>query len=382
MPAIRILQMIGGLNIGGSQKMLLNLYENIDRDRVRFDFILDHADYLHYADTVQKLGGRIFFVPRFRGVNLPAVRQAWTDLFRTHPGYRVLHTHVRSYASVFLPIASKAGLITIAHSHNTANPGGLTAPLKACLQYPIRYQADYRFACSDAAGKWLFGKKACQGERFAVIPNAISPKSYTYDAAVRERVRRSLGISDRFVIGNVGRLCAAKNQLFLPDVLAKVRHHRPDAVLLLAGEGELRQAILQKSAALGLSDSVILTGARDDIPKLMQAMDVFAFPSRFEGLPLTLIEAQASGLPCLIPDNVTDEITVTPLCRRIGAKASPADWANALLTMHAVPDREIYAALVERTRFSVAQTARRMEDFYCALANTNDRNHLPPAPTF
>ena len=148
---IRILQMIGSLNVGGSQTMILNIYRNIDREQMQFDFILDHPDETYFAGDVKALGGRIFTLPIFRGTNAGEVRRDWNNFLYSHPDYHVLHSHVRSYASLYLPVAKKHGLKTIIHSHNISNGTGMTATVKDVLQKPLRYQADAKSACAPGA---------------------------------------------------------------------------------------------------------------------------------------------------------------------------------------------------------------------------------------
>ena len=187
---IRILQMIGSLNVGGSQTMILNIYRNIDREQMQFDFILDHPDETYFADDVKALGGRIFTLPVFRGTNAGEVRRDWNNFLYSHPDYHVLHSHVRSYASLYLPVAKKHGLKTIIHSHNISNGTGMTATVKDILQKPLRYQADVLMACSTEAGRWLYGDKAVQSDRFLFVPNAVDTSLFRPDSEKRLRTRR------------------------------------------------------------------------------------------------------------------------------------------------------------------------------------------------
>jgi len=168
---IRVLQMIGSLNIGGSQAMILNLYEAIDRTKVQFDFILDEPTQRELADRVIQLGGKIYEMPKFTGKNYFEVKRAWKSFFAEHPEYKILHSHVRSYASIYFPIARKYGVATIIHSHSTSNGSGLKSLAKAMLQRPIRHMADYLFACSSASGQWLYGKKVIS----KTIPSSVWP---------------------------------------------------------------------------------------------------------------------------------------------------------------------------------------------------------------
>ena len=361
---IRVLQMIGSLNVGGSQTMIMNIYRNIDRERMQFDFILDHPDETYFAEDVKALGARIYNMPVFRGTNAGEIRRDWDNFLRAHPDYKVLHSHVRSYASLYLPVAKKHGLKTIIHSHNTSTGTGLTATVKNVLQRPLRDQADILMACSTEAGRWLYGEKACQSDRFIFLPNAVDTRRFAPDEGKRLRAREELGLTGRFVIGHVGRFNEAKNHTFLLDIFKTVHDRRPDAALLLVGEGALQMEMAEKAVALGIADDVIMTGNRNDVPELLNAMDVFCFPSLWEGLPVTLIEAQAAGLPCLISDTISTDVDVSPLVKRL-APENAEIWADALLDP-ALAKRDV-SDYIRRAGFDVQASAQMMFELYSRL---------------
>lgn len=217
---IRVLHMIGMLDIGGSQAFVMNLYRALDRDKIQFDFIVDHPGQHHYAAEVEALGGRVYALPGFNGKNLLALRRAWNTFFIQHPEYKILHSHVRSYASLYLPIARAHGVKTIIHSHNTANGSGLSALGKAILQYPLRFQADHYMACSRAAGEWLFGTRVCESDQFQIFKNAINIRAITFSERERMEVRRELGFNgDQLVLGFLARVADQKNPLFAVEVM-------------------------------------------------------------------------------------------------------------------------------------------------------------------
>ena len=360
---IRVLQMIGTLGLGGSQSMLMNLYRNIDRSRFQFDFVLDHPDGLYFAEEVKALGGRIYTLAPFRGTNAGEVKNDWNNFLYTHPGYTVLHSHVRSYASLYLPVAKAHGLKTIIHSHNTSNGTGMSAAVKEVLQRPLRYQADILMACSREAGEWLYGKKACQSEKYILLPNAIDTAAFAPDAETRRRARQALGVEGRHVIGHVGRFNEQKNHAFLLEAFAQAHAQDPKAVLLLVGAGPLQEQTVREAVRLGVAEDVLMTGNRDDVPALMAAMDVFAFPSLWEGLPVTLIEAQAAGLPCLISNTISPDADLTPLITRLPL-GSPELWAAELLKRR--PRQDVREQIV-RAGFDVKSAARFMEELYARL---------------
>lgn len=360
---IRVLQMIGTLGLGGSQTMLMNLYRSIDREQIQFDFVLDHPDGLYFAEEVKALGGRIYTLAPFRGTNAGEVRRDWNNFFYTHPEYTVLHSHVRSYASLYLPVAKAHGLKTIIHSHNTANGSGVSSLVKKALQEPLRRQADVLMACSNEAGEWLYGKKACQSDRYIFLPNAIDTGRFAPDAEKRRKARQMLGVEGRYVIGHVGRFNEQKNHGFLLETFQRAHAQDPKAVLLLVGSGPLQENMVQKAVKLGIAEDVLMTGRRDDVPALMAAMDVFAFPSLWEGLPVTLIEAQAAGLPCVISDVITTDVDITPLIARLPL-GDPDRWAAELLRQR--PHMDTREALI-RAGFEVRSSARFMSELYLRL---------------
>ncbi len=361
---IRVLHMIASLDVGGSQTMMMNIYRNIDREKIQFDFIIDHPGETYFAPEIEAMGGRVYTLAGFHGTNAGEIRRDWNNFFYTHPEYRILHSHSRSYASLYLPVARKHGLKTIIHSHSTNSGSGLKGAVKTVLQLPLRDQADILMACSQGSGEWLYGKRACRSERFVLLPNGIDTSRFTLAPSVREQYRRDLGIGGRFVIGNVGRFRDVKNHTFLLDAFQKVHERNPGAVLLLVGVGPLQQAMAEKAVALGVADQVLMTGNRDDVPELLSAMDVFAFPSLWEGLPMTVVEAQAAGLPCVLSDTITREVDVSPLVEYLPL-GDPDVWAEALLK----PRKRLDASeAIREAGFDIRDSAAKLTALYTRLA--------------
>ena len=367
---IRVLQMIGSLNVGGSQTMMLNLYRNMDREQIQFDFILDHPDETYFASQVEELGGRIYALSPFRGTNAGEIKRDWNNFFYTHPEYTVLHSHVRSYASLYLPVAKAHGLKTIIHSHSTSNGSGVSAAVKEVLQKPLRHQADVLMACSTEAGEWLFGKKACQSERFVLLPNAVDLRRYDPNDEKRRALRRELGLEGRLVIGHVGRFMEVKNHSFLLEVFQKLHERQPASALLLVGDGPLQEETARRAVELGVADDVLMTGNRDDVPELLGAMDRFVLPSLWEGLPVTAVEAQAAGLPCFLSDSITRDVDITPLVHYLPL-GNPDAWADEILGDH--PRRDVRADIV-RAGFDVQDSARKLSELYLRLDREARRN--------
>lgn len=331
---IRVLHVLGGLQAGGAESFVINLYRAIDKDKVQFDFIKHISSKGVFEDEIAEKGGKIFQCPQYTGKNHFAYCRWWDNFFVSHPEYHVIHGHVRSTAAIYLKIAKKYGLITIAHSHSTSNGRGASAFIKNVLQLPIRNIADYLFACSDKAGVWLYGKKAITQENYHMIPNGIDLKRFAFDPVKRREMRQSLGITkDTVVLGHIGRLTVPKNHKFLLELFSQYHKSNPDSCLLLVGDGELFETIKQQCDNLKIGDSVKMVGSRTNTVDYYQVMDIFLFPSLWEGLGIAAVEAQANSLPCLVSDNVPKEALVTNTAKTLSLN-KPEDWLKELENLH------------------------------------------------
>lgn len=365
---IRVLHVIGSMNRGGAEAMIMNLYRNIDRTRVQFDFVENTTDRAAFDDEIEALGGRIFRCPHYNGKNHFAYVRWWRDFFSAHPGqFAAVHGHLGSTAAIYLAIAKKHGIYTIAHSHS-AGAGSL---MYRAFAYPTRYVADHFFACSADAGISRYGKKVgSDPNKCQVFNNAIDTRKFVYQPETRRRIRGLLRIPETtLVIGHVGRLTAAKNHLFLLDVFTQIRKRHPDAVLLLVGDGELRSRIEDAVAEKHLEDAVIMTGVQPNVWDYYQAMDVFVFPSVFEGLPVAMVEAQTAGLPCCISTNVAQEAAITDLVEFIPLEIGAGNWAAHVLQRANAPRRDM-GRIMEQAGFDVSATSKWLENFYMKVVTS------------
>lgn len=364
---IRILHMIGSLEMGGSQTMVMTLYRSIDKEKFQFDFIIDCDTKSVFEEEIKRMGGKIFRLPKFNGINFMKVGQAWNDFFQNHPEYKILHSHVRSYASLYLPIAKAHEVRTIIHSHNTSNGKGLTSVIKCVLQYPLRFQADYFFGCSEMAGRWLFGEKIVQSDRYFMLRNAVDLERFAYQPQIREKIRYELGVdTNTLLIGHVGRMNPQKNHHFLIDCFYKVTNQRSDVKLLLLGDGELRGKISQQIRQSGLENQVIMPGVKENVEEYFSAMDCFLLPSLHEGLPVVVVEAQANGLQCFLSDAVTKEVQLSELVQYLPITQGDDPWVNALLNCknyHKDVTKEI-----KDSGFCVKESSKWLSDFYQKIA--------------
>lgn len=359
MQPIRILHVVTYMGRGGLETMIMNYYRHIDRDRVQFDF-LTHRDFrADYDDEIEALGGKIYRLPRL----VPWSRhyhKALHSFFAGHPEYKIVHVHQDCLSSVILKAARKHGIaVRIAHSHNSSQDKNLKYLIKLFYRAQIPRYATQLFACGKDAGDWMF-----RGQPYQIISNAIDSKQHVFDYSRRMSMRQKLGLpSNAFVIGHVGRFDLQKNHSFLLDVFASAKAQQRHAVLLLVGDGNLRAEIEQKAAALGLSDDVIFTGVRSDVPDLLQAMDCFVFPSMYEGLGIVVIEAQASGLSCIVSDGVPSECAITDLVEHCPLSKGPEYWARTILKRKGILRTDRSREIIQ-AGYDITAKAQWLQNYY------------------
>ena len=306
-----VAQIMGKWIGGGVESVIMNYYRHLDHTKVQFDFICDEDSTRIPYDEIKKLGGRVFLVPKYQ--KLPKYLKALEELFRKNH-YRIVHSNVNTLSVFPLYAAKKAGVpVRISHSHSTSNPKEWKRNIIKNILRPFskKYATDY-FACSELAGRYLFGDKAFDQGKVKIIHNAIDLDKFNFDSEARKKLRKKLSINDEtIIIGHVGRFVKQKNHDFLIDVFNEYHAKTPDSKLLLIGTGPLEEKIKAKVKKLNLENSVLFLGQRNDTNKLYSVMDVFCLPSLYEGLPVVGVEAQASGLPCLFSNNITQDICIS-----------------------------------------------------------------------
>ena len=355
---IRVAQMMTDMNYGGVEMVVMNYYRHIDRSKVQFDFFALEGSTLPQREEIEQLGGRVYVVPKY--THLPQYEKEIIRLFRQN-GYKIVHSHMNTLSVFSLWGAKRAGVLNrIAHNHSTAGKGeGAKNAMKYLLRpfstvYPTRL-----CACSETAGQWLYG-----GKPFRVFNNAIETERFAYDPAKREAIRKELGLENRLVLGHVGRFCYAKNHEFLLKVMAEVCKLRPDAVLLLIGEGELETETRQQVQELGLQENVRFLGRQSDPAKFYQAMDAFVLPSRYEGLGIVLIEAQAASLPVICSTEVPQEAKILPSMQYLSLQEPPAVWAAAAVRAAEEGNRRDTTEELRAAGYDICTEARKLEAFY------------------
>ena len=362
---VRVLHVIHGMDCGGAENMIMNLYRSIDKTRIQFDFLVHTQRDCFFDEEIVSLGGRIFRAPYFNGINYIHYKKSLNELFEAHPEIRIVHGHLGSCANIYLGIAKRHGCYTIAHSHSTKPEFSFKNMIYRLNTYDTRRIADYFFGCGKESGEYRFGKRITKNkEKYSILNNAIDSDKYVFNENTRKRIKEELGVEDSIVVGHVGRFDYPKNHSFLVDI-GKVLVSKDERItLMLVGDGKLKQEIQEKVNQIGLSENVIFTGIRKDVPDVMQAMDCFLFPSHYEGLPVTVIEAQAAGLPCILSDTITSEVKITDLVHYVSLDESPEVWAEKVMESIKTNDRANTKSYICGAGYDIKTTANWLVDFY------------------
>lgn len=365
----RVLHYVAIMNRAGQETFLMNVFRNIDREKVSFDFLCCLMEKGDYDDEIKELGGKVITY-QLSEKKSPFKRlnnffRLYKTIKRIGMDYDVFHIHTQHAMDAFLDAlaAKMAGIHNvIVHSHLASTSHHINAhkvfrPLLGKLSV-------IRFACSNAAGMWLHGKK----KSFQIICNGIDVERYTYDSEIRRKNREKFGWTDHPVIGHVGRFSYQKNHEFIVRIFNEIHLLNPKALLILVGEGELQQEVREQVEKLGLNDFVQFMGVRDDMDVLNQCFDLLLFPSRYEGLGIVLIEAQCTGLPCLISDTIPDETCITPKISRLSLEDSTQIWAEKCVgLLNASGERSSFSEALTKSGYNIVNVARQLEQFYLNL---------------
>ena len=382
---LRVLVLDTVMDRGGAETMMMNYLRRFDRSKVIYDFLVNRDYEAAYEPEIRQLGGRIYrmcpMYPQYFG----KYQRQMHEFLTSHPEYRIIHSNLEERSYLGLKVAKQLGVpVRIAHAHN--RPVGFTPKTIFREYFRLRLPSvvTHRFACGTEAGDWLFGIR--NRDQVIQMRNAIDTVQYRYDPALAEQVRAEFGVTDSntLVVGHVGRFFPQKNHAFLIDIFNAIHSKQPNSVLWLVGGGELHDELKNRIRAkvndLGLHDCVRFFGVRDDVNRIMQGMDVFVLPSLYEGLPVTMIEAQSSGLPCVISDQVPAQCNITGNTQIVSLKDSPEEWANRILDWVAHPNmerREDGADAVAAAGFDIVRNAVWLQQFYIdtlAHAESSDLN--------
>lgn len=367
---IKILYFMDGIgNAGGIQEMVLKWLENMNTNEIQVDILSYNTGKIdNYPERFEKFGGKIHIVQTY--ISKKYFIKSFKDLykfFNENRDYDILHAHASSKAIFVMLFAKIYGIKTrILHSHCTQFiMKGKISLLIANLFKPLTnfLTTDY-YACSLEAGIFLFGKKAIEQGKVTIAHNAIKVSDYKFNEDNRKNIRRELGIENNIVIGHVGRFRPQKNHDYLIDIFKEINNIENNSVLLLVGNGELEKSIKEKVKRLGIEKNVIFLGFRTDINRIMQGMDILVMPSIFEGLPVTCIEAQAEGLPCVFSDTITKDAAILKESVYINLETPPNKWAEIILDITKNYKRRDTTEIIQKHGYDIALESKKIEEFY------------------
>lgn len=328
----RLLCIVGGMNAGGAETFLMKLYRNIDRNKYQMDFCVSKQEKGFYDDEITAMGGRIIHTIAKSKNPFASFKSLYTIIKENEYDY-VMRVSQHSLSALELVIAKMAGakVLVFRSSNSKTMKGGLEGILHKAFMFLPRIVPTVKIAPSIPAAEFMFGKNAVKKEKVIYLNNGIPIEKFLFNESSRKNIRSELGLSDNFLIGHIGRFCVQKNHEKLIDIFFNVRQKREDAHLILVGEGELELDIKRKVEEMGIKDRVHFLGVRRDIPELLSAMDVFVFPSLYEGMPNTVIEAQANGIHCVIADTITQEVKITNNVTMLSLDEDMKIWVDCIL---------------------------------------------------
>ena len=362
---IRILHVLGRTDIGGAESFVMSIYRNINRDKIQFDFAIHTNDKCDFDDEIERLGGRIYHLPKYKIYNHREYVSEWKRLLNNKE-FAVIHGHMDSTASIYLRIAKQKGISTVSHIHNTNSEKNIKSLIKRLYRRNINDVANHKFACSDAAGKYLYGN---QSDDYVVIHNGIELEKFLYESNKRLKIRKSLGISDNdFVIGHVGNYRPIKNHKFILKLLENLNSRIKNTKLVLVG-ANVEENLKKQAVDLGVDDKVLFLGTRSDVSSLLLAFDIFVLPSISEGLGISLIEAQASGLKCFASENIPKEAEVTDNIYFLPIKnVSDIELWSDKIVEEIGYNRENMKSEIEKNGYDIIETVKYLEQFYLRIS--------------
>jgi glycosyltransferase involved in cell wall biosynthesis len=357
---IKVLHIVSHMNRAGQESRLMDILRANDKDKFQLDFLLSVKEECAYNDEIRALGGRIHYLPPV--FKKPFKRYFGLKKLIKEYGYDIIHAHSSQSLRWSDMLAAKRAGVRVRAYHGRA--ASSVAKLLHYISRPINNRlTTHKFAVSKLAGEWVFGKKTVARGKVQIIPNAINTEKFRFNQETRDKVREHFGISDKFVMGHVGRFMPVKNHAFLLDIFLDVKKKQSNAVLLLAGGGKLKHEIEKKADDLGLAESVLFLGARDDVNELYQAMDVFVLPSLYEGLGMVAVEAQIAGLPTIVSHMVPTEAMVFDFVDFVDLQKGAQKWAEIILSKRNFKRIDTRSEPSAK-RFSISDEVKNLEALY------------------
>lgn len=370
---IRIAQVLGIMDSGGIESCVMNYYRNIDRNKIQFDFIVCEGSKLPYKDEIEKLGGKIYIVPHYKHI-IKYIKSVREILKKNN--YKIVHAEMNSMSVFPLYCAYKENVkVRIAHSHSTANKKEWKRDiLKNILKLFSKIYATEYFACSEHAGKWLFGKKVVQDNELFIMNNAIENERFNYDEQVRNRIRKELNIESKYVIGHIGRFVTQKNHEFLIEIFEQIHKRNHNTILILMGDGKLEEIIKEKVKQKRLEKVVLFLGIKSNVQDYMQAMDILVFPSLYEGLGMVTIEAQINELFVVCSTNVPIEAEISNKIRFLSLKKDE-EWIR-LIENKENNRKEATIYNSEKSKYNIKLQCEKLERKYMELCENEGKNKV------
>lgn len=356
----KVLHYIPGFDYGGIETCFVNWNNNIDRNSIELILLIQTDANNKYIKDFIGDGGKLFKISKI--FNFTKFMKELNELFKKNK-FDIIHCHSSSSGLFLLLFAKIYGVKKrILHSHTTQDDNGRYYVQKKLFRKLSKYLATDYLACSKEAGEWLFGKKTTK--EIEIIHNAINIEEYLINENTRNKYREQFNIKQKFVVGHVGRFCYAKNQEFVIDIFKEVIDLNKDSILLLVGDGSSRSHLEKKIIELGLNEKVIFTGVSSDISGLLNAMDVFILPSRYEGLGIAAIEAQAAGLRCFVSDQVPDEVCITNLAEKISLLENSNVWAENIVGYNNAYIRRDTSNEIKNSGYDIIDSVKKLEKIY------------------
>lgn len=369
MVPIRILHVVGKMHYGGMETLIMNIFRNIDRKKVIFDFLVHYDTPGDYDQEIIDLGGKIYVMPRTVPKNYFLYKSKLKKFFKKHTEYKIIHGHLISTSFIYNKISKKySPRIAISHSHNSAMLDKVSAHYTTRMS---QKSTDIFFGCSNEACKYSFPDAIKSNKEMIIIKNSIDSQKYIYNKEIRDSIRLKYNIGTEFVVGHVARLTEAKNQMFLLEIFKSISKLNKKSKLLIVGKGEMENKIKDKIKELDLQQNVIMTGAIPDVHNILQAMDVLVLPSKSEGFGIVLIEAQANSLMCFTSkDRVPYETKISEYIKYISLEESASNWADHILKYSKPYNRKNMNQAVIDSGYDIKNQAKWLQEFYIRQYNT------------
>ena len=358
---LRVLHIVTYMGRGGLETMIMNYYRNIDRSKVQFDFLV-HRDFkADYDDEIERLGGRIYRISQLNPFSISYYKEL--NKFFSENRYKIVHCHLDCMSAIPLSIAKKYNIpVRIAHSHNSSQDKNFKYIIKVFAKKFIPFFSTDLFACSKIAGKWMFGNY-----NYSIFNNAIDTSKFIYNKFKELEIKNRLNLTNNFVIGHIGRFNPQKNHDFLIDIFYEVYKCDNTAKLVLVGSGDLQKSIENIVEKYGLTDTVLFLGSRDDVHEILQAFDVFVFPSLYEGLGIVAIEAQCAGIPCIVSDTVPEDTRITSDFNFLSLNSPANRWANEIIKYKNFQKSDSSDIIIS-SGYDVSEKAKWLEEYYLEMS--------------